>query len=117
MATNMMMIMIPIPPNHEITLRQKATPREMDSTSSMTDAPVEVNPDIDSKKASVKSGVTPLNKNGRQPPNVIVNHPNTIIRIPSRFPRDLTFSLEKTNVIIPTAMTIIAEMNNAVKPY
>ena len=44
--------MIPIPPSHWLVARQKMTPWPMSSGAAMTEAPVVVKPDIDSKKAS-----------------------------------------------------------------
>ena len=46
--------MIPMPPSHWMKLRQKSSPREMDSMSVRMEDPVVVKPDTDSKNASVK---------------------------------------------------------------
>ena len=45
---------MPSPPIHWVSDRQKSSPSGRVSTSSMTVAPVVVNPDMFSKKASVK---------------------------------------------------------------
>nr|WP_291026445.1 hypothetical protein [Hydrogenophaga sp.] len=44
--------MIPIPPSHWVKLRQKRMPRPALSMSVITEAPVVVKPEADSKRAS-----------------------------------------------------------------
>ena len=50
---------IPIPPIHCVNDRQKSNPCGNDSISVRIDAPVVVNPDMVSKKASVKEDIEP----------------------------------------------------------
>src|SRR5664279_6087553 len=58
---------IPAPPSHCVRLLQKRIPFGMVSTSGRMDAPVVVNPDIDSKNASPKLVIEPLIRKGRVP--------------------------------------------------
>jgi hypothetical protein len=58
---------IPKPPNHCVRLRQRSNAWGWLSILSRIDAPVVVNPDIDSKKASVKLGICPPSQYGRLP--------------------------------------------------
>ena len=53
-------MMIPIPPSHWVSALQKSIPADWDSMLAITVAPVVVNPDTDSKKASVIRGISPL---------------------------------------------------------
>ena len=59
--------MMPKPPNHCITLRQNSMPCGCESMLFMIVAPVVVNPDIDSKKASVTLSMAPVKMNGSMP--------------------------------------------------
>ena len=45
--------MIPMPPSHWVKLRQKRMPQPEPSISVMTEAPVVVKPEADSKSASI----------------------------------------------------------------
>jgi hypothetical protein len=56
------MVMNPIPPIHWVRLLQKRIPCNCDSTFVRIVAPVVVNPEIDSKKASPKLLIVPLSK-------------------------------------------------------
>jgi hypothetical protein len=51
---------IPIPPNQCVRLRQKRIEYGSISTSLRIEEPVVVNPDVDSKKASIKVGIVLL---------------------------------------------------------
>ena len=58
---------MPMPPIQWVRLRQNRMPRGRDSTSVSMLAPVVVKPDMVSKKASVKEGMAPEMRKGRQP--------------------------------------------------
>ena len=85
--------MIPIPPIHWMNARQKRIPRGMLSIpngkcgcrigSPRMVAPVVVNPDMDSKNASVKDGILPDSRNGRVANKAMVAHPRVTIANPS----------------------------------
>ena len=59
--------MIPIPPSHWLKSRQNWIPRGNESGSGKMEAPVVVNPDIDSKKASSGEPATSDSQNGKAP--------------------------------------------------
>jgi hypothetical protein len=75
--------MIPIPPNQWVKLRQNIKPWGSPSILVRIVAPVVVKPDIVSKNASVKLGISPESKNGRQPNREKKTHPNVTIANPS----------------------------------
>ncbi len=54
--------MKPMPPSHCVSARQNSTLLAFDSISVITDAPVVVKPDIDSKYASTGFGRLPANR-------------------------------------------------------
>ncbi len=58
---------MPIPPSQWVRLRQNRRERGSTSMSVRIDAPVVVNPLIDSKIASSTAGIAPETTNGRQP--------------------------------------------------
>jgi hypothetical protein len=71
---------IPKPPTQCVIIRQNSNERGKDSMSVKIVAPVVENPDIVSKKASVKSGIYPLSKYGNVPnrENIIQHRVTTI---------------------------------------
>ena len=61
-------MMIPIPPNHCVILRQrKNAVRKGLNITGITEAPVVVNPEMVSKKASVNEAADPVTRYGRVP--------------------------------------------------
>ena len=62
-------------PSQWVRLRQNNRPLGMISTSRMTEAPVVVKPETDSKMASTGELKIPLQKNGRAPNTPTANHP------------------------------------------
>jgi hypothetical protein len=75
--------MIPIPPNQWVKLRQNNKPWGSSSILVRIVAPVVVKPDIVSKKALVKLGISPDIKKGRHPNREKKVHPNVTIANPS----------------------------------
>ena len=71
---------IPIPPMSWIKLRQKRMPWGMASTFTRMEAPVVVNPDTDSKKASVMLSGLGMRQKGNMPKTVKKNHIEVTIR-------------------------------------
>ena len=66
--------MIPMPPIHCMSERQKRMPWGRHSTSSRMVAPVVVNPDIVSKKASVRLVMLPWMRKGNMPNSEKMTH-------------------------------------------
>ncbi|MBA7708933.1 hypothetical protein ES703_117838 [subsurface metagenome] len=89
--------MIPMPPIHWMKARQKRIPRGMLSmplarcgcrlTSPRIVAPVVVSPDMASKNASVKLGMAPERKKGREANRASVIQPSVTMANPSRMAR------------------------------
>ncbi len=77
---------IPMPPIHCIRHRHICMPCEKLSIDRSTEAPVVVNPDIDSKKASLSVSGVPHSINGSMPKQENTIHTSDVIRNPSRLP-------------------------------
>ena len=73
-----------MPPIQWLKLRQNKLPFVRPSTSDTTVAPVVVNPEIISKSASAKCGISPLITNGRHPITDIRIHESATVTKPSR---------------------------------
>ena len=80
----MVRTMMPMPPSQWVRLRQSSSPRGWASMSDRMDAPVVVNPDMDSKKASVKESNPPRAK-GRAPKQAQAAQPRATMTMPSRW--------------------------------
>ena len=66
---------MPMPPSQCVRLRQNSTPCGSDSMSVRMLAPVVVNPDMVSKKASVNEGMLPERMKGRLPKRAAPSQP------------------------------------------
>jgi hypothetical protein len=66
-----------------VKLRQNRIEYDIDSTSGMIDAPVVVNPDDDSKKASTNEGIDPLIRYGNVPIHERTSHDKETDKKPS----------------------------------
>ncbi len=66
--------MIPKPPNHWVILRHRSSEAGRLPTSGKMVAPVEVNPDSDSKKASVNDPTLRVKRNGNVPNKASTTH-------------------------------------------
>jgi hypothetical protein len=80
----MVRTMMPMPPSQCVRLRQNRSPLGWASISVRMDAPVVVNPDMDSKNASVKEGNPPRAK-GRAPKKAHAAQPRDTMTMPSRW--------------------------------
>ena len=80
--------MIPIPPSHWVSWRQKSRPRGSASTFVSTLPPVVLNPDMPSKYASTgrSSCGSPERMNGSAPSVAAASHVSATTRKPSRIP-------------------------------
>src|SRR6056297_768413 len=76
---------MPMPPSHWIRLRQNKRLGAAPSMLVITDEPVVVNPDTDSKKASVYVEKSGARKKGRAPKIPTPSHPNATTAMPSRW--------------------------------
>ena len=101
--------MMPMPPSQWLRLRQNSRPRGRSSTRTRMEAPVVVNPDMLSKKASVKEGIWPEMKNGRAPRAEMISQPSVTT---AKLSRSMSSPLERKIRISepPTAMVSAEEM-------
>ena len=74
----------PMPPIQCVKLRQNRPERERLSMSFKIEAPVVVKPEVVSKKASTKWGMSPLIRKGTQPSSDIASHDRPTQVNPSR---------------------------------
>ena len=74
----------PIPPIQCVNERQNNMPRGRDSTSLRMEAPVVVNPEMDSNSASSTRGMAPLSRKGSAPKADSRIQPSATMANPSR---------------------------------
>ena len=98
---------IPIPPSQWVKERQNSIERGRTSISVSMEAPVVVNPEQLSKKASAKDGIAPDNMNGNEPINDAINQLMDTIRNPSRL---LILYRERLNDINNMRPNIVQEI-------
>ena len=104
-----------MPPIQWVILLQNNMPGGKDSMSVKIEAPVVVNPDTDSKKASAKLVVTPESIKGKAPKNPRKTHPIATMRYPSLL---LTIVLElnfENHNNAPVTIVIPPEIKKSLK--
>ena len=108
--TAIVMTIIPKPPIQCVILRQSSKLLGKTSMSFRMVAPVVVNPDIVSKKASANHGMFPLSQYGISPMNENIIQVKVTITDPSRLPMDVEAPLHDIRAVRPNIADIPNEM-------
>jgi len=100
---------MPRPPIQWVRLLQNRMLYGSASISFRTEDPVVVKPEQDSKQASVKEGMEPLNRKGKVPNRITINHESVTERNPSLFVIFTIFTLPVRKYSPPDNIKVTAE--------